>query len=354
MYERSRQRAGGAERQTYLLARALARRGLRVGHLVYPVQDLVAPPEAGVEIVQRARRGEDPLRETLRIWAVLQRANAQVHIVRTATPALGAAAAFSRARGRRLIFSSASDGDFTLETIAPRSVPLYRLGTSLTDAVVVQTSRQVELARERFPGRPLREIPSFFEAPPQRLHARDRGRAHSSFLWIGRLVDYKRPLEYLMLARALPQARFRMIAITTSDHVLPQLVREQAAALPNLELLEPRSHGEVLEMIAGATALVSTSRLEGMPNVFLEAWALGVPVLSLSFDPDGRIARHGLGTVAGGDWTTFVQAARDLWSGSVDRGAVAAAAERYMAAEHSEQSVTDAWLGLIEPMLARP
>lgn len=353
LYERSRQRAGGAERQTFLLARALARRGLHVAHIVYPVRDPVTPAEPGLEILHRAPRASDPARESARIWSVLRRADAQVHIVRTATPALGPAGLFARRAGRALIFSSASDGDFTLETIARRSVPLYRLGTRLSDAVVVQTQRQVELAHRLFPGRSVREIPSFFEAPPAPLREGRQPATPGAFLWVGRLVDYKRPLEYLALAAALPEARFRMIGVTTSDTVLPQAIREQAEALSNVELLDPRSHAQTLELIAQAPALVSTSRLEGMPNVFLEAWALGVPVISLSFDPDGRITRHGLGTVADGDWEAFVQAVRRAWRGDADRPGLAAAAARYMADHHAEEAVSAAWLELIEPMLAR-
>jgi len=53
--------------------------------------------------------------------------------------------------------------------------------------------------------------------------------------------------------------------------------------------------------IANSKALISTSPMEGFPNIFIEAWACGIPVLSLSFDPGGVIKREQLGEVADGN-----------------------------------------------------
>ena len=130
------------------------------------------------------------------------------------------------------------------------------------------------------------------------------------------MVEYKQPLRYVELARTVPEARFRMVAPWTSDTpgALLEQVTKAAGETPNLEFMPHQWRQEVLKLIGRSTAVVVTSRHEGMPNVFLEAWARGIPVVSLHFDPDGRIAGEGLGLFADGSWEDFVAAVRRLWT----------------------------------------
>jgi glycosyltransferase involved in cell wall biosynthesis len=352
VYERTHRRTGGAERQTALLARALSDEGLRVAHIIHRVKDPLAPPNSNLSLVERRmyaghRRFGTPL-ETSLVWKSLRDADAGVYIFRTGSPMLGIVAAFCRLRRRRLIFASSTDSDFSLEALS--DAPAHRLRTMLylaglrhTDAVVAQTSTQAGVAQKAFPHLRTAHIPSF--AAP--LEAAQR--PGQSFLWIGRVVDYKRPLSYIELARALPEARFRMVIATSplDPHGFAAEVRRVAATAPNLELLEARPHDEVMKLVGQAVAVVSTSHMEGMPNVFLEGWARGVPALTLEFDPDQIIGDRGLGLAAEGSWDRFVDGARQLWEARDDDSQMAHTSRAYIEEVHGIPVVTRRWMQLL-------
>lgn len=344
---------GGAERQTVLLAREMARRGLRVAHIVHPVARPVVDPEAPVTLVQRPRlrrRGSavDLAAKSLEVVRGLAEADAAVQVFRGANGTLGMAGAWCGLRGRRLIFAGANNADFTLETFKggrrdPR-IALFRAGMRLTGAVVVQSDDQMRLARERFPTAPAPQQVNSFVAPA--AMAPGGGEA---FLWVSRLVDYKRPLLYADLAAALPRARFWMVPARTTDASYGTLIaelRSRASRLGNLEILDQRPHAAMQELMGRAIAMVNTSSYEGMPNTWLEGWALGVPALTFSFDPDGRIAANDLGVSAGGDWEAFVAAADRLWAHRADRDGRSAHVREYVRDVHGTR-VGDAWEALI-------
>jgi glycosyltransferase involved in cell wall biosynthesis len=352
-YERSDSRGGGAERQMMLLARALAARGTRVAHIVLQPRDPVPVPP-GLTLVARAPESESSslvggLREAVRVWRGLGAADARVTIVRMATPALGVAGLWCRLRRRRLVFSSANDSDF-MKGAGPDRLPtrlLYRLGLRLADAVVVQSRDQVRLARESLPRlRAVVTIPSFCEPAGEVAGAPAEPEA---FLWIGRLTAEKSPQRFLDLAGVLPEARFVLIPVPGSAAPVDSSeVREAARELQNLTVSDPLPHRELMGLVSRAAAVVNTSSVEGMPNVFLEAWARGVPVLTLHCDPDGVVAARGLGVAADGSWDRFVAGARELWDTRRDRAELARRTRAYIEEVHSIDAVAARWADVLE------
>jgi glycosyltransferase involved in cell wall biosynthesis len=209
-------------------------------------------------------------------------------------------AEYARRAGARTVLMLGSDEDLS-EKYYPGSRELNAYGSpgdlcyrAITgfDAIVTQTESQRALLEERFhrQGTTIRN-PIEIEAPQPREAARE-------VLWIGKSDGVKRPEHFVRLARELPLLRFTMV-MNVSDRELFQRV---AASLPeNVRLIERVPFRESAGLFARAAVLVNTSRFEGFPNAFLQAAAAGVPIASLSVDPDGMLARAGCGVVAAND-----------------------------------------------------
>jgi glycosyltransferase involved in cell wall biosynthesis len=362
---------GGAETQILLLARALTRRGLKVRLLVFAVPG-VTIPEAIDDVAVSVRspyKAHQPLgkpREVVSIAGAIAGANADILVSRVATPEVGLAGLFAKLTGRRFVYSSANvsdfrdDGpvgpalssrlrrdlttpnassgfDFSRIPLKRRDWELFRLGIRLADEIVVQTEEQVDLCMKRF-GRSPALIKSIAEPAPQRTGEPE------AFLWIARLVSYKRPLAFVELARALPEAQFWMVAPPEPlDRELLAAVEQEAAQLHNLELLTPRPRRELMDLVDRAVAIVNTADVEGMPNVFLEGWSRGVPALALTHDPDRVIERYDLGAFAHGSSERFAELASRLWKERGDQVAVAARCRRYIADYHSPEAISARW-----------
>jgi glycosyltransferase involved in cell wall biosynthesis len=352
---------GGAELQTSLLAAALARDGFQVAHVVYPVEIEAPREDVTLEVVERAPRAArrdalGKLGETRDVWRALEQADARLYLFRTGLS--GGIAAFvvgallCALRRRRLVLAASNDLDFIFGRPERSRVTeaLYRWALRRTTRVVVQSEQQLALAREALPpGVEATLIPSFAEPVEDAA-----GDTSGAFLWVGRIVEYKLPLRYLDLARALPAERFVMIAPRTGETSgeLERRLHDEAEKVANLELMAHVRRERVLDLISRSVAVVSTSQHEGMPNVFLEAWARGVPVISLNFDPDGRIERERMGIFAHGSWERFVEAATTLAGDAALRTELGAAGRQYIERRHSPAAVGQRWAALLRDALS--
>src|SRR5262249_33594317 len=130
------------------------------------------------------------------------------------------------------------------------------------------------------------ETPSSIPAP-----------AGEHFLFAGALRREKRPGIFLDAAERLPDRRFVLLGGpgSSAERAIFDLTERRARSIPNLALRGAVPPPEVAEAMRRAIALVNTSEYEGFPNAFLEAWAHGVPVVSVHADPDELICTLQLG-----------------------------------------------------------
>lgn len=329
------------------LAAALVRAGDRVAMIAYGTEAELPCSVDGVTVVPRQYRKKQfrlvgKLLEAVVVWRSLWRAPSRTIVTRCAGIQVGLVGVYARLARRRLVHATASVLDFDLMkvTASRRDRFLYQLGMRLADAIVVQTEEQVELCRSTFGRTPVlvKSIAAAVEAA---------GGEPVAFLWVGRLASYKRPLEYVELARALPEAKLWMVGVAvpkgSKDETVAHAVAAAAAELPNLELLAPRSHAEIGELMSHAVASVNTADFEGMPNVLLEAWSRGVPALVLTHDPGGVISAHGLGGFAHGARDALVMLAREQWETRKQREELSQRCRAYVAQHHAGDIVVAQW-----------
>jgi glycosyltransferase involved in cell wall biosynthesis len=172
---------------------------------------------------------------------------------------------------------------------------LFSIGLRMAQAVVVQNKIQAELLRA-YHGRQGETIPNGIRA----------GEFHHSespqplILWLNRIAERKNPQAFIRLARAValrrPNARFVLVGSRQQDDYM-RSIRDMADAVPALELVGEVPFAETRVWFGQAWVFVLTSVGEGFPNVMLQAWAAGTPVVSLNVDPDELLATRGLGLV---------------------------------------------------------
>ncbi len=212
-------------------------------------------------------------------------------------------------------------------------MPKWKGYFSLTHAnrIVVQTEAQREILRRRF-GRDavlIRNPVTISADDPQRWLPRGE---REFVLWIGRTDDFnKRPMLFLEMARACPDLQFVMIIGRTDEAAYLALER---ACPANLRIVGNVPANEIPGYLRRARAFVNTSIFEGFPNTFLQSAAAGVPIVSLSVDPDGMLTRHDCGLVANDDHQALKAAVAKLCSDEALAESLAAASHRYALERH--------------------
>jgi glycosyltransferase involved in cell wall biosynthesis len=155
-------------------------------------------------------------------------------------------------------------------------------------------------------------------------------------VWVSNVKPQKRPEYYIELARRLQLTGvdFLMIGSNTSGRPFPHPTDKPPT---NFHYLGAKSGPEVSAYLSQCLMLVHTCLPEGFPNVFIQAWAHGKPVVSMDFDPDGRLSREGLGR-SSANFETFVQDVREFIHEDELRGTVGKRARDYVSGHCSIES----------------
>jgi glycosyltransferase involved in cell wall biosynthesis len=291
---------GGAELQQTLLAKALTAQGYAVSMVVADYGQPDGATWDGIKTYKayRPNAGLPVLRfihpRWTGVWAAMRRARADIYYASCAGALLGQVVLFARLHGARVVFRVASNSDCDPASLLiryRRDRRLYRYGLRHADLVITQTPEQQQALFKNF-RRHSRVIASMTETNGRRQGFEERD---ISVLWVGNIRSLKRPELLLEAATRLPQLRFHIIGGSMPGaETLYEHIRSSALRIPNVHFHGPIPYHDVGQFYERARVFVGTSRIEGFPNTYLQAWARGTPVVAF-LDPDHLIARNGMG-----------------------------------------------------------
>jgi len=298
---------GGVERQANLMTKWLAQRGHAVDVITWDEGQPDTVEYDGVRVLSTCREsdGLPGLRFVHPRWtsliAAMRAADADVYYQNCAEYVTGQVALWCKANKKKFVYSVASDPDCdkrlpTLNSFRERA--LYRAGLRRADAVIVQTSKQQRMLQDGFARESV-----MLPMPCERLVLDEReadstkpGKDVPRVVWVGRLDPVKRAELAIDVAARCPDIQFDMVGPSASEDYTRQL-RERSSGLDNVHWVGPVNFAEVGHLYRRSLALLCTSKFEGFPNTFLEAWSMGCPVVS-TVDPDDLIRHQALGAVA--------------------------------------------------------
>ncbi|NHZ96906.1 glycosyltransferase family 4 protein [Massilia sp. CCM 8734] len=342
---------GGEEVQHALMSRYLARSGHQVTSLVGDFGQQPVEQVGGVTVRKTfaLADGLPGLRflapRLTATWAAMKAADAQVYYVSCAGATVGIAAAFCKRYGRRFVFRIASDADCAPDTLMltnARDRALYHYGLRRADAILAQTDKQAALLLKNY-GLHAEVAGMFSDLPDSIVPPAERP---TDLLWLANMRSMKRPEWFIDIVRELPEFVCEMAGgAHPEERELYARAEAGASALPNLRFHGQVKFGTTRSLFARARIFVNTSSFEGFPNTYLQAWANGVPVVA-TFDPDGIIARLGLG-VAVSDVAGAVAAARALLADPARLAEYSARCRAYASTRLAPETVSAPYLSAL-------
>lgn len=343
---------GGAEVEQVHLARELVAFGYDVYFVVYGIGPSRTEKLTGINAIATYEREKaekmNALPKYKLIWSSLRKADADVYFHEAG--AAGVLPLFCYLNRKKSVYRIPSDAVVLSKHLSGnhsfnrKIVDTFEI--KCASIVVAQSDFQKRMLAERF-GVEAVVIKNGLTIP----EVNHKKREPSTVLWVGSISSVKRPHLFIELAKSIPYARFEIVGGKIEGE--SQLYEEIAVAarmLPNVQFHGFVPYHNINEYFEKASIFVNTSRIEGFPNTFIQAWAHYTPVASLSVDPDRIIRNEKVGLCSG----TFEQLVTDvitLLRNKRLRKTMGEKARKYTEKEHNVRKVVKEYIEIFEHIL---
>lgn len=136
------------------------------------------------------------------------------------------------------------------------------------------------------------------------VNSNDKG---GYFIYAGSVTMLKGAKELQDIVKS-QSGNYKVMIVGQPNDVKAVPVYNEIKKMSNGSVKGRLEHFETLKLISNAKALINTSNFEGFPNVFLEAWGMGVPVLSLKVNPGNVFNKYNLGQCFDGNLESMKEA----------------------------------------------
>ncbi len=177
----------------------------------------------------------------------------------------------------------------------------YQWALRKAHAVIVQNTEDIEIIQKNYHIHALK-IPNYQPIPHTQEIRIWNLRNH--ILWVGRLTQIKHPELFLEIAKYYHKERFLLIGSIVEEKIYQEL-KQATKSISNLTIITNVAHSEIDKYYKTAKLFISTSEGEGFPNTFIEALKWGVPIASLSVDPDTFLEKERVGFSGKNDFFSF-------------------------------------------------
>lgn len=345
------QSVGGAEYQSYLIAKELIKNGHDVHYLYLsngkPIKEKHEIKLQPLKRISHIKGGffEIPM-YYFRISRLLKKLNPDIIYTRRRSAVSIICAFFARLHNVKSIFHIAHDNDlakykfkiFSKNILKlPEQVIFFKFAIFLFNKIISQTHYQSEHLYQNY------RLYSYLipnghpKSTCTTTHDNDK---QVIIMWVANMRPIKQPELFLKLAIKIGNKdgnTFLMIGRPPGGLKQKAFI-EKINRIPNISYLGEIHNDKVNEYLCKAHIFVNTSLAEGFSNTFIQSWMRKVPVVSLNVDPDNIIKNEGIGFHSG----CFDQMVKDVKALIKDhrlRMMIGNKAHQYAIENHSIQNI---------------
>lgn len=299
---------GGTEVQLNILSKAMLSMGWEVHYVTSDIDEKIV--DEGI-VYYPFRIGSSVLRSYRRFASLLNGINAEVYYQRGRKKFTYLLGRYSRESDKYCVFAAALDLDFYYSRFGKlslnRSIKTYYalLKWMPSDILTFWALKQFDLvlSQNEIQRDGFKKYCNIKSEIFINLHEKPLSKECLNFfdkkktiLWLANIKQIKRPEFFLDIVKRLSDKPYEFVmAGAIQEKKYRDIIENVRKKSPNFSYLGRIPFKKTNELFALSKVFINTSLIEGFPNTFIQAWLMGVPVVTHQLDPDNIIAENGLG-----------------------------------------------------------